>query len=182
MSLKDELESFDSDEPVVRSSRAQLLAAVAAHLAGFSYDVIAERYTYKSAKTAQIAIENMLGSSYTSSDLTAARNKSLARKERLLQAVWWDAIHPWEMDANGQQTTHRNEAHIAAVDRAVRLLESIDRLLGTNAPTQVEVYRPGADEFLTIVTDLKKAVMAGQPEEADIFDADVIDDEVDNGS
>lgn len=177
VSKKDELEAFDEDLPELDANGQSLRAAVAAHLAGFGYDIIAERYGYADPKSAQIAVEGLLGRTFTASDLPAARNKSRARKERLLQSVWYDATHPFIVDEKGNQTEQRNEAHLASLDRAIRIAESIDRLDGLNAPTQVEIYRPGAEEFLTTVSELREALMAGGPREADIFDADIVDDE-----
>lgn len=174
---KKELAQYDSDIPEPKSQKTQLRAAVAAHLHGFSYDVIAERYRYSSAKTAQVAVEKALGETYTSSDVVAARNKSLARKEHLMQSVWYDATHPYQVDEDGRRTSKRNEAHLPALDRAIRIGESIDRLLGLQAPTQVEIYRPGSEEFLETITTLKAELLRGQPQEGDIFDAEIVDDE-----
>jgi len=177
---KKDLERFDEDDPQVSVSgdgKPNLRAAVAAHLSGFGWDFIAENYGYGNPKTAQVAVETLIGRTWTSSDLSAARSKSLARKERLIQSVWYDATHPFLVDDDGKQTNQRNEAHWAALDRAIRIAESIDRLLGTNAAVQVEVYRPGAEELLSTVAQLREELMAGKPKEADIFDAEVIDDE-----
>lgn len=177
MSVKKELAEYDTEPTVARGNTRTLRAATAAHLAGFGWDVIAERYGYSNPKGAQVAVEAFIGKTIGSGDLQAARYKSLARKERLLQSVWFDATHPFELDEFGEKTENRNEAHLASLDRATRILESIDRLQGLNAPTQVEIYRPGADEFLETIAELKKKVLEGTPQEGDIFDAEVVDDE-----
>lgn len=154
-----------------------LRAATAAHLAGFTWDQIAEKYTYSSPKAAQVAVETLIGSTFTSSDLAAARNKSLARKEQLLRGLHWDATHPYLLDTAGNRTEERNEAHLASVDRALRVMDSIDRLLGLNAPTQIEVYRPGAEEFMEIMGDIRGVMLEGTVREGNVFDAEVVDDE-----
>ncbi len=154
-----------------------LRAAVAAHLAGFGWDIIAERYFYSSAKAAQVAVETMIGNSWTSSDLSAARNKSLARREAILRGLYADATTPYVLDDKGKPTSTRNEAHLPAVDRAIRVLEGIERLLGLNAPVQLEVYRPDADEFMELVSSMKQKMLEGEVQEADIFDAEVVEDE-----
>jgi hypothetical protein len=158
-------------------TEAGLRAAIAAHLAGFPWDVIAERYNYQSPKTAQTAVETAIGNSWTSSDLSAARNKSLSRKEAILRGLYNDATQPYVLDKDGKSTGTRNDAHLPAVDRALRVLESIDRLLGLNAPVQMEIYRPDADEFMQVVTAMKQKLLEGEVKEADIFDAEVMDDE-----
>lgn len=165
------------DELEVQRNRSNLRAAVAMNLAGIGWDVIAERRGFSSPKQAQMQVEKLMGETWGSSDVVAARARSLARKEALLRSVWDDATHPYLTTADGRDTDQRNELHLAYLDRAIRLAESIDRLQGTNAPTVVEVYRPGADEFMSTVAELRKALMAGEPEEADIFDAEVVDDE-----
>lgn len=160
-----------------KTNVSHLRAAVAAHLAGFGWDMIAERYGFSSPMVAKITVERFIGETFTSGDLQAARNKSLSRKEKVLQGIWWDATHPFMADGDGQATDQRNEAHLASVDRAIRVMEGIDRLLGLNAPTQVEVYRPEANEFLEVLAALKQKELEGQPTEGDIFDAEIVEDE-----
>lgn len=153
-------------------------AGVAMYLAGYGWDFIAERQGYSSPKAAQVAVEKFIGSTYEATDLLAARQKSLARKERLVQSLWSDATNPFELDEDGRRTNRRNENHLPAVDRTIRVLEGLDRLQGLNAPTMVEVYRPGADEFLDTVRVLKEKVLEEIPSEGNIFDGDVVDAEV----
>lgn len=167
----------DSDLEPGRTNITNLRAAVAAHLAGFHWDVIAERYGFASPMTAKVTVERFIGETFTSSDLQAARNKSLSRKEKVLQGIWWDATHPFLSDTEGKATDQRNEAHLASVDRAIRVMEGIDRLLGLNAPTQIEVYRPEASEFLEVLATLKAKELEGKPSEGDIFDAEIMDDD-----
>lgn len=152
----------------------QTRAAVAAYLAGIDLGTIAKNYGYGSPKDAQVAIEILIGETWTPSDLSAVRNKSLARKERLLQSVWYDATHTFLVDKDGKQTDQRNELHLAYLDRAIRIAESIDRLTGANAPTQIEVYRPGSEEFLSTIAELRAAITEGEPQEADLFDEEIV--------
>lgn len=170
------------DEKALEPSQNSLRAAIAAHLAGFPWDIIAERYSYSSPKQAQVAVETAIGQSWTSTDLSAARNKSLARKEAILRSLYNDATTPFVLDESGKPTKERNEAHLPAVDRALRVLESIDRLLGLNAPVQMEVYRPDADEFMQVVSSLKQKLLEGEVKEGDIFDAEVVDEEEEDGA
>lgn len=162
-------------DTVEEKPESTLRAATAAHLAGFTWDQIATRYEYSSAKAVQVAVESLIGRTFTSSDLSAARNKSLARKEQILKGLYYDATHPFISDENGEKTGERNEAHLPAVDRALRVLESIDRLLGLNAPTQIEVYRPGAEEFMETLGEIRSAMLEGQVKEGDLWDAEVVE-------
>lgn len=162
------------------SNLTTLRAAVAAHLSGAPWDWIAERYRYSSATTARIAVEKFIGETFGPSDLVAARNKARARYERLLQGQWFDATHPFEVDAEGRPTETRNEAHFAAVDRARGLVGDLTRLDGLNAPTQLQVYVPGAEEMMEVVASLRAARMQGIAAEADIWVVDG-EDEDENG-
>jgi hypothetical protein len=152
-------------------------AAVAAFVHGYDYAWIAERYKFSSAKAAQTAIEVRLGDMVGPQDAVAARNKSLARKEALLRPLMWDATHPWLVDELGIDTDERNETYWPALDRAIRLTDAIDRLLGSNAPTQIQVYRPDAQEFLATVAVLRQKALSEMPEEGNVFDADIVDED-----
>lgn len=158
-------------------SDTTLRAAAAMALAGYGYDNIARTHSFSSAFAAKTAVEVLLGETVGDHDLQALRNKSLARKEKLLSGVWWDATHPFLPDDEGNDGPERNENYYAALDRAIRLGDAIDRLMGLNAPTQMEVYHPDAEEFIGTLNVLRQKMLEGQPEEGDIFDAEVLDDD-----
>lgn len=160
-----------------KKSPTTIRAAVAMALAGYDYGQIAERFDYSSPFAAKTSVELMLGETVGEEDVKALRNKSLARKERLLSSLWWDATHPYLLDEDGKVTDQANERFFSASDRAARLTDSIDRLLGLNAPTQVEIYRPDTEEFLGTLAAMRQKILEGMPEEGDIFDVEVLDED-----
>jgi hypothetical protein len=169
--------TLEDARAAAKTSHTTLRAAAAAYLGGAPLDWIAERYNYTNAQTARLAVERLLGETYTNSDLATARNKARARYERLLQGAWYDATHPFEVNEDGEQTKTRNEAHMPALDRARGLIGDLARLDGLNAPTQLQVYTPGSEEIMAVVTAIRQEQMLGVAKEADIFDADEVTDE-----
>ena len=171
--------SLEEQKEAAASNLSTLRAAVAAHISGAPWDWIAERYQYSSPQTARVAVEKFIGETHTASDLTSARNKARARYERLLQGTWYDATHPFLVDDKGKQLAERNEAHLPSLDRARGLVGDLARLDGLNAPTQLQVYVPGADEIMEVVGALRQAKLEGTAKEANIFDAEVIEEDED---
>lgn len=166
--------TLEQQKEASQSGSSTIRAAVALHLAGADWDIIATRCAYSSPQTARVAVEKFLGETYTASDLTSARNRARARYDRLLQSVWPDATRPFEFDAAGNQTGERNEAHMAALDRARALIGDLARLDGLNAPSQLQVYVPGSDEIMAVVATLRQAKLEGIAQEADPFGEEIV--------
>lgn len=169
--------TLEQQREAASTNMTTLRAAVASYLGGAPLDFIADRYGYSSPQTARVAVEKFLGETHTATDLTAARNKARARYERLLQGTWFDATHPFLTDDRGTQLPERNEAYLPAMDRARGLIGDLARLDGLNAPTQLQLYVPGAEEIMTVVSELREAKLTGIAREPDIFDAEVVDDD-----
>lgn len=162
-----------------------LRAAVQWHLSGADWHTIAKRFNFSSPQAARVAIEKFEGDMVESSDIVAARNKTRGRYERLLQSEWFDATHPFIVDEDGKQTEQRNDAHDKALANARGLIGDLARLDGLNAPTQLQVYVPGSDEIMAVVSELREAKMGEIAREADVFgivDAEIVEDEPDEHS
>lgn len=154
-----------------------LRKAVAMSINGFGWAQIAEVCDYATPRSAQSAVERLLGETYTNSDLQSARTKARARYEKLLQGVMPDAQSPYVRDKDGKVTDERNEMHLPSVAASVKLIESIARLDGLNAPTEIK-YSPGAVEFAETMGAIKQSLNADAPESGSIFDdEDIIDAE-----
>ncbi len=179
MSDAEEYEPPTSKEIVeaAETNMTTLRAAVQWHLSGADWHTIAQRFSFTSPKSAQMAVEGFEGSMIDSTDVEAARNKSLARYEAMLRGVWPDATAPFELDAAGNRTTKRNEAHMPAFDRARGLIGDIVRLKGLAAPAQLQLYMPDGDEIMQVVSTIRQAKLEGIAREADIFDGEVVEDE-----
>ena len=169
-SLEEMREAGDTDLVTLR-------AAVQWHLSGADWMTIAQRFGYSSPNAARVAIERFEGDMVESTDVVAARNKARGRYERLLQGEWYDATHPFVVDDRGKQTKDRNEAHDKALQNARGLIGDIARLDGLNAPTQLQVYVPGSDEIMEVVATLREAKLGEIAREANIFDAEVVEDD-----
>ena len=91
------------------------------------------------------------------------RNYVSERYSKLLESVWEDAV---DKDSKGQ---------LEKQDRAIRILDSMRRLHGADAPVQTEVKVEAAPES---VEKLVQALASGQGYgyDANIFDVEVISD------
>jgi hypothetical protein len=169
-SLEEQLEAAETNYSSLR-------AAVQWHLSGADWATIAQRFGYSSPQAARVAVEKFEGDMVDSSDVVAARNKARGRYERLLQSEWYDATHPFLVDNNGKQTEKRNDAHDKALANARGLVGDLVRLDGLGAPTQLQVYVPGSDEIMAVVQELREAKLGEIAREADIFDAEIEEDD-----
>jgi hypothetical protein len=154
-----------------------LRAAVQWHLSGADWATIAERFKYSSPQAARVAVEKFEGDMVSDSDVIASRNKAAARYEKLLRVEWQDAITPYVLDSEGKPTSKRNPNHAAAWDRVRSVVGDLVRLQGSAAPTQLQLYVPGSEELMTVVNELRTAKLGEIAQEADIFDAEIVDDD-----
>lgn len=146
------------------ASRAQ--AALALRLAGAPFRDIATTLGYSTAVDAQNAVDKLLAASVEDEDLVAQRRLVDARLSRMLQAAW-----PTAMERGPKQLDYMRMVLAIEERRA--------RLQGTDAPTKHEVYSPTAEQIAQTVAALRAQVP--EPIEAEIIDAEVVDDLSDAG-
>jgi hypothetical protein len=155
----------DDDNP----TRAK--AVVRLHLAGASWEEIAESLGYASARRVRDVYERALAETVDpTQDLPELRRLAHQRYERLLSAVWKRANDPKDRD------------HLAYSARALSLIEAETKLLGFGAPQQISVTRtPDFEEFMAWVqeatTRIKGAPIAVEAEILQIEGADQWRDE-----
>jgi hypothetical protein len=140
-------------------------AALKLRTEGESWDAIARTLGYASPRNALVAVERQLAGTLTEQDKAHGRALMTRRLDRLLNAVWFKAADP----ADPEQ--------LAAVGRAREIITDIVKLNGYAAPAELVVHSPSELELAAWVA----AVAAGslpKVTEADIFDAEVIDDAV----
>jgi hypothetical protein len=141
-------------------------AAVTLKLAGASYTQIAEHLHYTSATRAREAVERALAQAAASEETRDQMRVLISRRlDRLLQAVMPRAVHTRDPDHLAY-----NKAALAIVDRQARLF-------GVDAPTQVHFTTPDSaviEEYVARMTALARSERSA--EEADIMDAEVIED------
>lgn len=150
---------------VARARDRKANAALELRKAGASWDEIAEVLGFPTARTALVAVEKALENGLrTKESQEFMRNLAGQRLDRLLRSVWKKAIEP------------ENPEHLVAVTKARELIAQHAKLHGLDAPTEMVVHSPSAPELERWVASV---VQAGAPqlEEADIFDAEVVEDE-----
>ncbi len=152
------------DSKVARAKDRKANAALQLRIAGASWDEIAEVVGYPTGRLALVATERALEKELKTEE-SQVHMRSLAGKrlERLLRGVWTKAIN----DSHPE--------HLAAVDRARQLIDRHAKLYGLDAPQEFVVNSPSQAELERWVGTV---IQAATPplQEADIFDADVLDE------
>lgn len=165
--VRDDAKAGDSGE-VIRARDRKANAAIQLRIAGASWGEIAESLGFPTARAALVATERALEKELKTEE-SQAQMRSIAGKrlERLLRGVWTKAINP------------EHPEHLIAVDKARQLVDRHAKLYGLDAPTQFVVNNPAQDElekWVATVIEGKRPAL----EEADIFDAEVIEDSEDD--
>lgn len=152
----------DLDAPD-RKSRVE--AAIGLKVAGANYSDIAEVLNYSSVEQARSAVERGLAATASEDDRKVQREIASRRLERLLRAIWKKAT-----DEDSPEQLSAARTALALVDRHIRLW-------GADAPTEMVIYSPAKGEMEAWIESMVKRVRQGLPEEADIVDADVVEDD-----
>lgn len=154
---------------VSRARNRKANAALQLRIAGASWSEIAESLGYPTPRAALVATEKALEKELkTEESQTAMRSLAGKRLERILRGVWSKAIDP------------KNPEHLLAADKARLLIDRHAKLYGLDAPTEVVVSNPSQVELERWVATVVQAQQPGL-DEADIFDAEVIDDDGEEG-
>lgn len=155
----------NQNSQITRARDRKANAAIQLRIAGASWDEIAQSLGFPTPRAALVATERALEKELKTEE-NQAQMRSLAGKrlERLLRGVWTKAIDP------------SHPEHLLAVDKARQLVDRHAKLYGLDAPTEVVVSNPAQQELeqwvATVINETKPAL-----EEADIFDAEVVEDE-----
>jgi hypothetical protein len=151
---------------VISETQTKAESALALRIAGTSYTNIAKALGYASATRARLAVERVLAASADSpEDRDQQRVLADKRLNRLLQSVMAKAVDPKDPD------------HLAYNARALAITDRVMRLWGVDAPAQVQITP--TDEHLQQYVAHMMALARKEPEaeEADIIDADPIEDD-----
>lgn len=149
---------------VARARDRKANAALQLRIAGASWDEIAQSLGFPTPRAALVATEKALEKElHTEENQGQMRSLAGKRLERLLRGVWTKAIDP------------AHPEHLFAVDKARLIIDRHAKLYGLDAPTEFVVTNPAQQEIEKWV-----ATVIGQAQptlrEADIFDAEVIED------
>lgn len=169
---KDLERKIDPDAPMnkdldksKRETRAE--AAVALRISGASYSSIARTLDYPSAYRARQAVEQALAATAESPEERDQQRVLTSRRiNRLMQSVM------------GRATNPKDPEHLAYNQQALRLIDREARLWGVDAPQAVSVQSASDEQIAQFV---QKAMSLGrvatqEAEEADIIDAEVVED------
>lgn len=149
----------DNTPEVVRARDRKANAAIQLRIAGASWDEVAQVIGYPTARAALVATERALEKELRDESKDAVRQLTAKRLDRLLRAVWPKAI-------DGE-----NPEQLPAVGKAREIIADFRKLHGLDAPTEISVHNPTAQEIESWVATV---VSHGAPqlEEADIFDVE----------
>jgi hypothetical protein len=142
-------------------------AALALWTAGATYADIAAQLKYRSPLIAQLAIERALSEMVDDhTDRSKLRRKMSLTLERLMRGIMTKALD----QAHPEQ--------LAAVRATLAIADRYSKLLGLDAPTEINVHMPDNDEFQRFIQLAATAQGMNVPVEADPFSDEYIDAEV----
>jgi len=149
---------------LARARARKANAAIQLALAGATWDEIALSLGYPTARTARVAVERALEKQLANEDDRAKMRKLAdARLNRLLRSAWPQAIDP------------EHPEHLLALTKCRELIADHRKLWGLDAPTEVVVHTPTQSELEAWVARVV-AETTPMVEEADIFDAEIVED------
>lgn len=144
-------------------------AALALWTAGATYGDIAAQFGYRSPALAGMVVERALAESVDDTqDRTKLRRRMSLTLDRLLRAVMPKAIDT------------QNPEQLPAVRVALTVVERYAKLNGLDAPMQVDVNLVDDDKFTSLVEMAARGMGMPVPVEADIWDAEYVDEEVED--
>jgi hypothetical protein len=133
-------------------------AAVALRIAGATYADIAQTLGYQTPVRAAAAVEMALAGTVSDESREGMRVLEGQRLEGLLRSVW------------GKATNEQNPDQMVAVRTALSIIDRHARLFGLDAPQEMVVYTPAAQEIEAWVAQMAHKVKGALPQEADVID------------
>jgi hypothetical protein len=148
---------------LVRARERKAASALQMRLAEATWEEICEVVGYPTPRLARVAVERALEAELRGDEDSKEKMRKIAgmKLDRLLRSVWVKAVDP------------NNPEHLQAVAKARELIDRHAKLYGLDAPTEVVVHSPTANELEQWVA----AVVGVGPkvEEFDIFEGEVIE-------
>lgn len=156
--------SGHGSKEVTRARNRKAKAALAYSIAGADWKQVARQCGYPTPRAAKVAVERMLEKRLDAMDKEHLRLMVSARLDTLLRTVW------------GKATDSDDDQQLPAAKVARELIADYRRVWGVDAPQEILVTSPtqrDIDEFVAGVLESSLPPV----ENADIVEADVIDDE-----
>ena len=160
-----DLEDANSDLDL-KDYASRMEAAIALRVNGADYSEIARICGYTNVKAARIAVERGLASTATTGDKERRRVLESRRIEKLMNSTMKRATDP------------DDEQHLGYVRTTLALIDRHARLWGLDAPQEMVLYNPSAQEIETWLAKKRHAIEGYLPEEADVVEAEVIDSDL----
>lgn len=155
---------------LIRARERKANAATELRLSGAEWSDIAQILGYPTARAAQVAYEKAQEASvFTEESQQSLRNLAGRRLERLLRSAWVKAVDP------------KNPEHLQAISKAVVILDRHARLYGYDAPQELVVHSPTAQELEAWVSRVTQ-VEVPELEQGSIFEADIVEDDDDQSA
>lgn len=149
----------------LKDSVSRMEAAVALRVHGADYSEIARICGYADVPRARQAVERGLGSTVSDDDKKVRRTLESRRLERVIRSLMPKAVDPDDPEHLGYARTT-----LLYIDRHIRLW-------GLDAPAEMVMYTPTAKEVEDWLAGKRRAIEGHLPEEADIVEGEVIDDD-----
>lgn len=150
---------------VARARERKAKAAVELRQQGLSWDDIAKVLGYPTPRQALVSVELALERELrTTESQQFMRNMAGQRLDKMINSVWDRATDPTQPD------------HLAYFDRARAVIQDHAKLFGYVAPQQTTVVSP-ASQALEAWAALMMKMQSPELQEADIFEAEVVEDE-----
>lgn len=168
------------EQEVRRATVTRTKAAVSMRIAGASYAEIAEVLEFETPATARAVVEKGIAGTYDDPEnIESMRGMARARMETLLRSLAPKALSDKKViTKNGQKITVENTEHLAY---AREFRATVDRLVALDGLAAPQVHRfetPAVERFNEVLREVVSTRNAIAAPEADIFDAEVVDDDV----
>lgn len=150
----------------------QAEAAVRLRLAGANYSEIADMLEFASPSHARTAVERHLADTVGEEDREQARYMEGQRLLRVMRSLYSRATGTEEgLEEGLYDHLGYAKVYLSYIDRRVKLY-------GLDAPTELNVaYSPRQEELQRAVAETVAEIRGHFPEEADIMDADIVEED-----
>ena len=147
-----------------RAEAQQLAQIINLQIAGMTLEQIGAEINMSATDLDALIVKNASRYIKTQSQLRAyARNWISEKYSKMIEADWDDAV------------STDPELRLPNQDRVIRMLDSMRKMHGADAPAQTEVKVDAAPEAIDAMVQLL-AAKQGQGYDVDIFDVDVVDE------
>lgn len=170
---------------VDRSPKRRARSALAMMLRGADDHEIAEALHFTSPSAARVAWETAMASTIDKdTDIRSARQVARLQLREAMKSLSKRALNEYLLEVDpktGEKRKVRNEEHVAYSQLFLRYIDRDIKLQGLDAPQVISLITPDAVELENLITTLIRTAGLDPAPEGDIFDAEIVDEEEDDG-